>query len=248
MKKMKKISIIIILFAISFIAKCQFKGGSGDGYNNSTIYTQPYISIFVGGQSDGFATVFYNQVSTPLPIKIIYFNAKKEGDFVKLEWKTSSEINASHFEIERSIDALKFVKIGNQTLNESRKYEFLDSTPPSGVKGLLVYYRLKLLDFDGKSSYSKVINIANDANNQSVGNFYPNPSTENFSNIKILAEQKGEWKITKLDISGRIIKTENRILEKGLNTITVFNIEKGLNIIQFENEKNREIRKLILNN
>ena len=48
-----------------------------------------------------------------------------------------------------------------------------------------------------------------------------------------------------MDISGKVLKTEKRILEKGQNTITVFGIEKGMNVVQFENEKNRIIRKLI---
>ena len=40
-----------------------------------------------------------------------------------------------------------------------------------------------------------------------------------------------------MDISGKVLKTEKRILEKGQNTIKVFDIEKGLNIIQFEGFK-----------
>ncbi len=188
----------------------------------------------------------------PLPITLISFTGKKMGNYNQLNWQTSTEINASHFEIERSsllapgggISNGKFEKIGEITVNESKNYEYRDHTPPLGVGGLS-YYRLKLIDLDGKFQYSKIINIVNYAENQTVGNFYPNPAVENFSNINISAEQKSEWKITKLDITGRIIKTENRILEKGLNTITVFGLEKGLNIVQFENEKIIEIRKLI---
>jgi Secretion system C-terminal sorting domain len=246
---MKYKLLFLNLFFFSFSSKCQFKGGFGDGYSESLIYMQPTINVFNGGQGDGFATAFYNQVSTPLPIKIIYFKAKRVGEFVKLEWQTSSEIDASHFEIERSIDAKAFEKIGQLTINESKKYEFQDQTPPLGVGGL---YRLKLIDLYGKFAYSKIIYIANEAltgfQNLSglgtVGNFYPNPSIDNFANIDIFSNEKSEWIISNIDVTGKILKTESKILEKGLNKITIHGIEKGINIIKFENDKNTVIRKL----
>lgn len=192
-------------------------------------------------------------LGNPLPITLISFTGKKVGNYNQLNWQTSSEINASHFEVERSspltpdggISNEKFVKIGEVKATKSERYRFDDNSSFIINNSSLVFYRLKLIDIDGKFAYSKIIYLQNNTDNELVGQFYPNPSQENYSNINITAEQKGEWQITKMDIMGRTIKTEKRILEKGVNTITIYGLEKGLNIVQFENEKNSEIRKLI---
>ncbi len=206
------------------------------------------ITFDVTGFSGFFLTTIIPQI--PLPITLINFAGKKIGETNLLNWQTSIEINASHFEVERSsplapgggISSEKFEKIGQINTNESKKYEFQDRNPLRGHGG---FYRLKLVDLNGKYDYSKIIYIENKADNEVVGAFYPNPTPESISKINITAEHKGEWLITKRDIFGKILKTEIRVLEKGLNTITVFGLDKGLNIIQFENEKNSVVRKLI---
>ena len=67
-----------------------------------------------------------------------------------LSWKTASEINNSHFEIERSNNGKDFIKIGEiagqGTSNSTKRYQFTDKNPGSAQQ----YYRLKQVDFDGK--------------------------------------------------------------------------------------------------
>jgi Secretion system C-terminal sorting domain len=184
--------------------------------------------------------------SVALPIRLVNFTGKKVGETNVLNWQTTSEIDASHFEIERSVGNNVFVNIGKinskgKSIIEKNNYQFIDFQPINDIN----YYRLKLVDLNGKYEYSKIIGLNFENKNETIGEFYPNPTTENYSNIAINAEQRGEWLITKMDISGKVLKTEKRILEKGQNTITVFGIEKGMNIVQFENENNRITRKLI---
>ncbi len=67
----------------------------------------------------------------------------------QLSWTTASEVNNSHFVIERSLDGDNFEKIGRVEgighSNIQRDYKFEDNTPFS--KG---YYRLVQYDLDGK--------------------------------------------------------------------------------------------------
>lgn len=186
-------------------------------------------------------TVGYIQ-ATALPITIINFTGKKIGNTNQLYWQTSQEINASHFDIERSIDAKMFEKIGEIGLNESKKYSFYDNTSPSGVGGL---YRLKLVDIDGQFSYSKIISFSALIEIETVGTFYPNPSISNFSYIDINAKEKSEWTINHFDLNGRLLKSENKILQKGLNKFTVYNLPKGESIFQFQNHNKIISRKVI---
>ena len=93
--------------------------------------------------------------SVLVPVTWLSFNAKLDNKVVLLDWKTATEINSSHFEIERSINGYQFEKIGNVKAagnsNNISSYNFIDRLPVKGMN----YYRLKQVDLDGKFSYSE---------------------------------------------------------------------------------------------
>lgn len=130
-------------------------------------------------ESSGTAE-FYFATPNPiiLPIVLESFTALKEKDKAKLSWKTLSEINVSSFIIEYSNDGSIFNAIGTiaATGNSSSPvaYSWLHNNPVTGNN----YYRLKMVDHDGKFSYSPigVIKIIN--NEEPVISVYPNPVHE----------------------------------------------------------------------
>jgi len=75
-----------------------------------------------------------------------------------LEWKTSQELNSSHFEIEKSTNGTDFRFIGKVAAAGSsltqRTYHFVD-----GQVMEYNYYRLKMVDVDRRFSYSETILI-----------------------------------------------------------------------------------------
>jgi hypothetical protein len=92
----------------------------------------------------------------PLPIHLISFSISKRNGFATLNWATASELNNSHFDIERSDDGINFIKIdqvkgaGNST--SVINYAYADKNLSSDIK----YYRLKQVDFDGKETISSI--------------------------------------------------------------------------------------------
>ena len=99
--------------------------------------------------------------SVTLPVELLSFEAAKEGTKTRLNWSTASEINFSHFEVERSLDAKNFSQIGKvpskgngRTGNSN--YQFYDGQLLS-----VAYYRLKSVDLDGTFEYSKIVSISN---------------------------------------------------------------------------------------
>jgi hypothetical protein len=62
----------------------------------------------LGCQGD---TVFKPIVSI-VPVEFLSFDAKRVNEKVNLTWVTASEINNSHFEVERSVDNNRFEQIG----------------------------------------------------------------------------------------------------------------------------------------
>lgn len=110
----------------------------------------------------------------PLPVNWLSFDGKVINQSIQLLWKTASETNNELFEIERSVDAINFDKLGEISGNGNSaiesSYIYYDEVPLPGIN----YYRLKQTDFDGSYDYSKIIGIRNHAE-QSAFSIFPNP-------------------------------------------------------------------------
>jgi subtilisin-like proprotein convertase family protein len=94
-----------------------------------------------------------------LPVRYAKFEAKKFDKEVLLDWKTASEKDNDHFEVERAGADYKFTTVGkldgNGNTNEVISYSYIDETPMSGIS----YYRLKQVDFNGRVYYSPVRSV-----------------------------------------------------------------------------------------
>jgi hypothetical protein len=95
----------------------------------------------------------------PLPISLVEFTAKPEGEHVRLDWITASEQDNAWFTVERSSDAFLFSPVlevpGAGNSAQLLHYTDLDLRPLSGLS----YYRLKQSDTDGTSTYSPVVSV-----------------------------------------------------------------------------------------
>lgn len=96
-----------------------------------------------------------------LPVKFIGFSVARSANGTKVQWSTSEEINASHYEIERSEDGINWKKIaavfaaGNSTNVNS--YSFTDRTTVNRI----AYFRIRQVDIDGRFAYTDVKTITN---------------------------------------------------------------------------------------
>lgn len=93
---------------------------------------------------------------TTLPVELVLFTARPEGDHVLTQWTTASERGSGSFTVERGSDGLHFSDLGTLdaagTSYEPREYTYLDRTPLAGTS----YYRLREQDLDGTVSFSNV--------------------------------------------------------------------------------------------
>ncbi len=164
-----------------------------------------FLAIRVKDQGGEWGLFEYRQfeVGGIIPVTGLTFMAKKDGGKVNLEWYTISEINSSHFEIEKSLDGNEFVKIGQVhaagNSNVRRDYLFTDNNPSRNIN----YYRLKQLDRDGRHVYSEVRIIRyNDDKDLKI---YPVVTT-GMINITGLAEPV---KVKFFNTGGQLVKTSN---------------------------------------
>lgn len=98
-----------------------------------------------------------------LPLTLIGFDGSAYIQSCLLRWKTENESNFSHFELEYSPDADDFEFLariqakGNNTVSTN---DYLYEDRDRLLQGN-AYYRLKIVDNDGKYSYSSVVAIHN---------------------------------------------------------------------------------------
>jgi SprB repeat len=209
--------------------------GAADGIGKIEVFSSGIPSIYsrIAASTD---LSFSLKANAPLPVRLLSFEGKSKAHGNELNWETSSEINASHFEIERSIDAKAFEKIGSTNMNESKSYEFTDQNSSLITYHSSLFYRLKMIDLDGKFSYSKIISLRNEsAESKEIGNFYPNPAIGNKSYIDLNISEAGEWSIAQFDHTGRLLNSFKKFLQKGYNKLDINNLVEGLNVVQFSN-------------
>ena len=139
----------------------------------------------VSNLANDFRITTINTTNTPLPIELGSFQAEVAGHAVKLDWETTSELNNDFFTVERSTGGEIFSSIGrvngNGTTNRGNRYSLLDHKPIRGT----AYYRLKQTDFDGTSTYSKVIDVTYEGSGVPIMEVFPNPSKGGELNVKI---------------------------------------------------------------
>ncbi|CAN5814417.1 hypothetical protein BH10BAC2_BH10BAC2_26400 [soil metagenome] len=147
---------------------------------NATTYKKKTFTttIFQGNSSVVFRVVFKSDIflvdaglaiddftltgpeNVVLPISLISFTGYSDNNKNILNWKTSSEINSSRYEVERGFDGNNFEKIGvvhpaNSTIGSS--YNYADDIRHIYANNF--YYRLKMVDKDGSYNYSPVVSI-----------------------------------------------------------------------------------------
>ncbi len=157
--------------------------------------------------------------ATTLPVELISFSAKPDGNQINLNWQTASEINNAGFEIERSIDGKNFNDLlfieGKGNIDLQQDYSFEDKNLR---KGQLYYYRLKQIDFDGQFQYSEIITAQLDGENGNVL-FFPNPIKNNQTQLNYTATSSGKLNLQIFDSTGKQLAKQVHFVAKGNNMI-----------------------------
>lgn len=155
-----------------------------------------------------------------LPVKLISFTGSYDGQQSKLKWTSENETGFSRYEIQRSTDGRLFASIGEQSAKaqNSNEYTYTDYTC-SSLNSSVLYYRLKMIDLDGRTSFSKVL-MFTAAAEQTALRLFPNPAV-NMVTISNNLDKAGNARILVSDMKGTIVKQTNSTFSKGSNSVTL---------------------------
>jgi len=153
---------------------------------------------------------------------LIFFKGTEQDCEVILSWATESEINFSHFEVEKSTDGLTFTMIdrvdglGGEGI--AVEYSYTDTQASA-----IAYYRLKSVDLDGSFEYSEIVTIQSDcAAGISISDIFPNPTVNDLVNIRFnSAYDHEDAKVIITDMLGRTMMEMPITVFGGSNLITL---------------------------
>ena len=165
----------------SYIANSQFGNGSQLGLGNFVVYNGMGSNAEISGLNAAvvyhFLIVEYNGTgnainyltssvlqsgAVSLPVTWLSVNAHLiNQDIVRLTWETANELNNGFFEVERlnsnkQFDVLARIEAKGNS-HSVTKYSFIDKQLPENTYKYT--YRIKQVDLDGAFSYSKVVSI-----------------------------------------------------------------------------------------
>lgn len=191
--------------------------------------------------------------SVALPIELSKFLVEKANKAdAHLEWITANESNTLHYDIERSTDGKRFAKVGEvKAAGHSHlptRYDFLDKNLPLSTAQIF-YYRLKINDLDGTSTFTEVRSIAFErVGNNLAADIFPNPSTNGKCQL-ILRGGIQEDILTEIsvnDLYGRQVLEQTAYLK----TDTVFDLDfvaaAGIYFVTVKNGTSRLVQKLVV--
>ncbi|MFN8356401.1 MAG: hypothetical protein U0Y10_18235 [Spirosomataceae bacterium] len=216
------------------------------GFSGASAYLARYSSVWTKDKDvtnvSGFSarvdnlTLFGTMAIFSLraiPVTLSKFTAQNVNNDALLEWTTIQEINNKGFEIERSFNAVDFRQIGYAegagNSKETHHYRFVDPNVTS-----VTYYRLKQVDFDGQTSYTRAVAVV--PSDDAEITLYPNPSSGGKFSIKSSINILG-WKIR--TVTGQLIGEGNRESE-----IKIPSNNRGLFLVEFITDQGTTIKKI----
>jgi hypothetical protein len=117
----------------------------------------------------------------------------------------------------------------------------------TNINAPVLYYRLKVVDRNGSSSYSNTIAFKVDNNKPTIV-IAPNPANSYFT-VKITADKEADAVIKVVDITGRTIVTQKTTVLQGVNTISFNNLSNfsaGTYMVHVITNQNITTEKLVI--
>lgn len=90
---------------------------------------------------------------------ISYFHGRSNGDSIVLDWQTAQETSLKNFAIERKTPVSSYIEIATVNCKGNNStYTYTDDCAYKSNEAVYIY-RLKLVDNDGKESYSSEVTV-----------------------------------------------------------------------------------------
>jgi hypothetical protein len=226
---------------VTFTTPNQTAGGGNDN-NDSDVLGTTITGIVVTTTTTNlsFDAGVIGVITLPARLE---FSAIKQGTAARLNWKVTQEDNVARYELERSSDGSNYLTVNSQSRSGNNLYQHIDIQPVQGLN----YYRVKIVDNDGRYSYSEVRVLLFGRNGQVL--VFPNPATE-----VVFVQLPENWQHTKVKLdlynqAGQLVLSKQQVQANQVEKLNVSHLARGIYTLRLQSEeKNVEVRKIQLSN
>lgn len=211
-------------------------------------------ATFLGTQSPENVTTS-TCASTVLPIELLSFMVEKANqNDVHIEWITATEQSVASFEIERSVDGVRFYRIATKKAvghsHIASRYEHLDKDVPL-EKSKIWYYRVRIIEQDHAFSFTKTKSVTFEGLEKGISaEIFPNPSHSTSIHLRLKGSFK-ENSLTEITITDsfgrRLLELSDSGYKEGQQLdIELPNAVSGIYFLSIVNEHQIHTQRIVL--
>lgn len=210
-------------------------------YNGTSFNSQPTRQY-----GSRFGCFNFPQQS-PLPVKLISFSGMYKNGNGLLNWIADNQVDFAAYSVERSANGIEFKEIGVRqrqgTGSEKQQYQYTDDlTQEAGDE---FYYRLKMIDIDGRFTYSTIIRLSKNGIKKASMVINPNPVNRGAAaSVRVDAPAAGLAELKIIDMLGKVVLRQQNNVYEGSNSLIINNLSRlqpGIYILQLSTGNGVEV-------
>lgn len=178
-----------------------------------------------------------------LPVKLTDFAGVIENGITTLQWKVADNAAGAAFEIQKSTEGINFTTVGQVLSSSVQGIEEYEHQTPASTG----FYRLKIINFNGAVSYSKVIQLSAKTSAVNYGITLKNNPVDSYLGFTFKSVTGNSAEVSIYSMSGARLYSTHIGLSKGANDITLNlsgRIHPGTYVLEVKNAGERAVTKI----
>lgn len=162
---------------------------------------------------------FSARVAGVVPVRLEYFRGQKALSGNLLNWKVNCLSTNITMEIEKSANGQQYLAIGSISATQARcatPFDFIDQQPIAGKN----FYRIKMIDVDGKISYSPTVVLINANKGFVFAGLYPSVVNSNTS-LNLVSAKATTVETVLTNAQGQVLRKNKYAVAEGNSAITI---------------------------
>lgn len=161
--------------------------------------------------------VYDEDCGIALPVTLLTFEGSYKAPYAVLSWKSAAESGLAYYDVEKSTDGMHFQQVAQVRAAGSNSMYSVNELQAEARS----FYRLKMVDLDGKFSYSTIQVVSSNNANTTI-TMYPNP----VRNGQLHMELTSVGKVSIVTPLGQQVMSLT--LQKGVHIVDVRALSNGL--------------------
>ena len=191
--------------------------------------------------AQAFSLILSQPIDSVMPVRLVSFTASEVNNKnITINWTVTNEINTKEYVLERSTDANHWSTIATVVGLNKGNYSIIDTDAIVGTD----YYRLKITDFNGMSSYSAVRTVNVGAAGVS---FYIHPNPADHQTILTFVNGLNEATLSVYDMEGKLVEKKEINLQ-GSNSYLLYTnqFSKGIYTVSIHTKEGTVTKRLVV--